>query len=74
MIICGHTHRPRFPDPGDIPLFNDGSCVHPKSIIGIEIQNFQISLVKWYIEDAGQTDRVILKTVLEGPVPLDKYL
>ena len=74
MLICGHTHRPRFPDPGDIPLFNDGSCVHPKSIIGIEIQNFQISLVKWYIEDAGQTDRVILKTVLEGPVPLDKYL
>ncbi len=53
MLICGHTHRPRFPDPGDIPLFNDGSCVHPKSIIGIEIENYQISLVKM-----GETRRV----------------
>ncbi|HIP26507.1 MAG TPA: serine/threonine protein phosphatase, partial [Flavobacteriaceae bacterium] len=32
IIICGHTHRPQFPNPGEIPYFNDGSCVHPKSI------------------------------------------
>ena len=74
MIICGHTHRPRFPDPGDIPLFNDGSCVHPRSIIGIEIQDFHISLVKWYISGGGVSDKEILKTVLEGPVSLEKYL
>ena len=80
MIICGHTHRPRFPDPGDIPLFNDGSCVHPKSIIGIEIEDFSISLVKWlYKEPEGSnesksSERSIVKTILEGPVSLDKYL
>ncbi|MGI9532384.1 metallophosphoesterase [Lutimonas sp.] len=72
MVLCGHTHRPRFPDPGDIPLFNDGSCVHPKSIIGIEIENYEISLVKWYL-DAG-ADKAIVKTILEGPVSLEKYL
>ena len=74
MLICGHTHRPRFPDPGDIPLFNDGSCVHPKSIIGIEIENYQISLVKWYLDGGDESGNTILKTILEGPVSLEKYL
>lgn len=73
MVLCGHTHRPRFPDPGDIPLFNDGSCVHPRSIIGIEIENYNIALVKWYLNDSP-SGRTIEKTVLEGPVPLEKYL
>ena len=74
MVICGHTHRPRFPDPGDIPLFNDGSCVHPNSIIGIEIQDFKISLVKWHHQRQETMGARISKTILEGPVPLDKYL
>ncbi|UCE93787.1 MAG: metallophosphoesterase family protein [Flavobacteriaceae bacterium] len=77
MLICGHTHRPRFPDPGDIPLFNDGSCVHPNSIIGIEIQNFSISLVKWHYQDSkgnSEKDKPIIQTILEGPVSLEKYL
>ncbi len=68
MIICGHTHRPQFPDAGEIPYFNDGSCVHPKSIIGIEIENLEISLVKWHIKN----DR-ITKNILEGPTSLDLY-
>lgn len=74
MIVCGHTHRPRFPDPGDIPLFNDGSCVHPESIIGIEIQNFQISLVKWHKTATNKGKSTFTKTILEGPEPLDKFL
>ncbi len=49
ITVIGHTHRPRFPEPGDIPLFNDGSCVHPRSITGIEIANGLISLIKWQI-------------------------
>ena len=74
MVIAGHTHRPRFPEPGDLPYFNDGSCVHPNSIIGIEIKELEISLVKWHtsIDDANQSK--IIKTVLEGPKSLDLYL
>ncbi|MCF6348324.1 MAG: metallophosphoesterase [Flavobacteriaceae bacterium] len=74
MVIAGHTHRPRFPDPGELPYFNDGSCVHPNSIIGIEIKNLEISLVKWHtsIDDKNQSN--ITKTVLEGPKSLDLYL
>src|SRR5690606_16009848 len=49
FTITGHTHRPRFPEPGDIAFFNDGSCVHPRSITGLEIENSEISLVKWLI-------------------------
>ncbi len=69
MIIAGHTHRPQFPDPGDIPYFNDGSCVHPKSIIGIEIVHLEISLVKWHTKN-----NVIIKSILEGPTPLDLFM
>jgi UDP-2,3-diacylglucosamine pyrophosphatase LpxH len=65
IVICGHTHRPQFPNPGEIPYFNDGSCVHPKSIIGIEITNLEISLVKWFLKD-----HKVIKTTLEGPVAL----
>jgi len=74
MVIAGHTHRPRFPEPGDLPYFNDGSCVHPNSIIGIEIKDLEISLVKWHnsIDEKDQTK--IIKTVLEGPKSLDLYL
>ncbi|MBQ0787641.1 MAG: metallophosphoesterase family protein, partial [Oceanihabitans sp.] len=46
ITVVGHTHRPRFPEPGDIAFFNDGSCVHPRSITGIEIENGAISLIK----------------------------
>lgn len=75
MVICGHTHRPRFPDPGEIPLFNDGSCVHPKSIIGIEIVGLKISLIKWHDQINTETKvREIRKVILEGPTDLEKFL
>lgn len=75
MIICGHTHRPRFPDPGDIPHFNDGSCVHPQSIIGIEIVDLKISLIKW-VENTNEitNKKEISKLILEGPTELEKFL
>lgn len=74
MVIAGHTHRPRFPDPGELPYFNDGSCVHPNSIIGIEIENLEISLVKWHTSIDKDQQAEITKTVLEGPQSLDLYL
>ncbi|MDH3323517.1 MAG: metallophosphoesterase [Flavobacteriaceae bacterium] len=75
MVICGHTHRPRFPNPGDIPHFNDGSCVHPHSIIGIEIVDLKISLIKWYEHINEQTqEKEIMKVTLEGPTELIKFL
>ncbi len=74
MVIAGHTHRPRFPEPGDLPYFNDGSCVHPNSIIGLEIKDLEISLVKWHTSIDAKDQTKISKTVLEGPKSLDLYL
>jgi UDP-2,3-diacylglucosamine pyrophosphatase LpxH len=74
MIIAGHTHRPRFPNPEELPYFNDGSCVHPRSITGIEIVNMQISLIKWHTISLKDGTLQIVKTVLEGPKNISEYL
>ncbi|MFX0556435.1 metallophosphoesterase [Maribacter sp. CXY002] len=74
ITIVGHTHRPRFPEPGDIPFFNDGSCVHPRSITGIEIENGQISLIKWHIDTTLDGTLKVVKVLLEGPQKLVDYL
>lgn len=73
MTIVGHTHRPRFPEPGDIPFFNDGSCVHPRSITGIEIENGALSLIKWYIDTKEDGTLQIKREVLEEPQPINSY-
>jgi UDP-2,3-diacylglucosamine pyrophosphatase LpxH len=47
IIICGHTHRPMSAGYDAPPYFNAGSCVFPGVITGLEIQNGEITLVKW---------------------------
>ena len=74
MVITGHTHRPRFPTPNELPYFNDGSCVHPKSITGLEIVNLNISLIKWETITTKDGTVKIAKTIIEGPAPLSLYL
>lgn len=73
ITIVGHTHRPRFPEPGEIPLFNDGSCVHPRSITGIEIENGKISLIKWHIATREDGTLRVVRVLLEGPEKLADY-
>jgi predicted phosphodiesterase len=73
FIITGHTHRPRFPSPGEIPYFNDGSCVHPRSITGLEIEEGAISLVKWQVAINEEGFLKVIRIVLEGPQKLIAY-
>jgi predicted phosphodiesterase len=73
ITVIGHTHRPRFPEPGDIPLFNDGSCVHPRSITGIEIENGHIALIKWHIATKADGTLQVVRLLLEGPRELSSY-
>lgn len=74
ITVVGHTHRPRFPEPGDIPFFNDGSCVHPRSITGIEIENGKISLIKWQIATTEDGTLRVVRILLEGPQKLLDYM
>ena len=75
ITITGHTHRPRFPSPSENALhyFNDGSCVHPRSITGIEIVNGTIALIKWFIDTKEDGTLQIVKDYLEGPARLEDY-
>lgn len=67
MLITGHTHRPAYPRPGNGLYFNDGSCVHPSSITGIEIVNRKISLVKWSVSAKNDLSLYVERSILEGP-------
>lgn len=73
FTITGHTHRPRFPEPGDIAYFNDGSCVHPRSITGLEIENGNISLIKWQIATTESGTLKVIRVLLEGPQKINDY-
>lgn len=72
-VIAGHTHRPVFPEIGEAPYFNDGSCVHPRCITAIEIDNGCISLVKWSVKTKIDGSLYIGKYILEGPIEINKY-
>lgn len=73
LLIAGHTHRPVFPGNGEGMYFNDGSCVHPRCITAIEIENGAITLVKWSILTRVDRSLYVGREVLEGPAELDGY-
>ncbi|HEY5523893.1 MAG TPA: metallophosphoesterase [Clostridium sp.] len=73
ILIAGHTHRPSFPDVGEAPYFNDGSCVHPRCITAIEIIQDSIVLVKWSAKTKNDGTVFIGKDVLAGPRNLNYY-
>ena len=70
IMIAGHTHRPVFPRNSSVPYFNDGCCVHPYSITGIEVQNGEISLVKWSTKTKDDGLLYIGKDIISGPRPI----
>ena len=73
ITITGHTHRPWHPLPGEAPYFNSGSCVHPRAITGIEIQNGTIALVKWWLNTRPtQSDGVEEYKRLDRELYLDR--
>jgi hypothetical protein len=74
MLIAGHTHRPHFPSKGALPYFNVGSCVHPRSITGIEIVREAIHLVEWHEEPDAKGYLRIRKRTLAGPARLVDFL
>jgi UDP-2,3-diacylglucosamine pyrophosphatase LpxH len=75
ITIIGHTHRPHFPKPeeNELNFFNDGSCVHPRSITGIEIFEGKIALIKWFIDTSDNGILQIVKEYIETPQNLKDY-
>lgn len=73
MIIAGHTHRPAFPAVGQPPYFNDGCCVNPYGITGIEIADGKIVLVKWSLKTKDDGTLYVGRDEMEKPVKLKEY-
>lgn len=74
MTICGHTHKVVFPNRGMPPYFNSGSCIFIRCITGIEIQNGEITLIKWWIIPNEEGTLHIRRDVLAGPEKLQSFL
>lgn len=73
MIIAGHTHRPMFPNVEDSLYFNTGSCVHPRCITGIEIENGEITLVKWCIKANNNDVLYVVRETISEPQKLQSF-
>ncbi len=73
VLIVGHTHRPKFPKPGELPYFNTGCCIHPRNITGIEIVDNQISLIEWRTIPDSDGNLRIIRRVVRGPRPLSDF-
>lgn len=72
-LICGHTHRLKFPKHGEVPYFNTGCCIHTKGISGVEIINDQIMIVQWRVEANAQGTLSMTKHIIRGPEPIKKF-
>lgn len=73
MMICGHTHRPKFPAKGDRPYFNTGCCVHPRGITGIEVCEGKITLINWRISPDKDGSLHIVRRIVRGPELIENF-
>jgi len=73
LTVTGHTHRPSLPQPKSSFYFNDGSCVHPRGITGIEIEKGNITLIKWLVKTKKDGIMFVGREVLDGPYPLADF-
>ncbi len=73
IVIAGHTHRPVLPVPGTSFYLNDGSCVHPRSITALELENNTLTLVKWSVQVCHERFLSVEREILEGPYQLSSY-
>lgn len=69
-LITGHTHRPAL-SADDSSYYNSGSCVHPRCITCLEIENMQICLVKWMMTVYPNMSLYVARRLLSGPAPLE---
>ncbi len=73
MLICGHTHRFKFPREDELPYFNTGSGTYPTIITGIEISHGNIQLIRWKIEPDNKGLLKVTRAVLRGPKPIKQF-
>ncbi len=73
MLICGHTHRLKFPKADDLPYFNTGCCIYPSSITAIELENNKVTMVRWKIEANEEGILQVERNIIHGPKPIEDF-
>lgn len=72
ILISGHTHHAIYPKNKDSLYFNDGSCIHLDGITCLEIENGEITLVKWYYEE--KNNKILVKReAIEGKEAISTF-
>lgn len=71
ILVCGHTHRPMV-GSADSPYFNTGSCVHPRCITCIEVENRCLTLVKWTLAARPDQTLYVARETLAEPVCVEE--
>ncbi|MFA9464447.1 MAG: metallophosphoesterase family protein [Velocimicrobium sp.] len=73
ILICGHTHRAKYPQKKELPYFNAGSCINSRCITGIEIIDGSILMVDWRVAANASGLLYVKRTVVRGPEPLERF-
>jgi len=72
-LICGHTHRVKYPRTRDLPYFNTGSCIYPARITGLEMINATLQMVQWRIMVTSTGVLQVKREIIRGPEPVGKF-
>ncbi len=64
VLITGHTHRPMLGSDAS-PYFNTGSCIHPRCITCLEIQQRKITLVKWTFRTREDRSLYVAREIID---------
>lgn len=73
LLVCGHTHRAKYPKKRDLPYFNCGSCINSRCITGIEIAEGKIAMVDWRIGADASGRLYVKRTIVRGPDPIEDF-
>ena len=73
ILICGHTHRMKYPKKHELPYFNIGCCVHTKGVTAIELVKNKISLVQWRMLAGEGGELRVMRKVINGPEVIESW-
>lgn len=73
MLICGHTHRFKFPKKDALPYFNIGCCVYPTIITALELVGEEIQLVRWHVQSDKDGNLRIMRQIMRGPANVSEF-
>ena len=74
MIITGHTHRQGFLLMMNYLILMMAVVYIPDVLRGLELENNEITLIKWHVITNENGTMQIVRTVLEGPQNISNYI